>query len=915
MKKLKTYRAKRDFGQTSEPHGAAARKPAGKPATGNGGAFVIQKHAATRLHYDLRLELDGVMLSWAVTKGPSLIPGEKRLAIHVEDHPIEYNTFEGTIPKGQYGGGTVMIWDRGRWFPEGDPHRGMKKGHLDFRLEGHKLEGRWHLVRMKKRPGERQEPWLLIKSADEHARAKGDPDILEEAPASAATRRTMDEIASGRSRVWHSNRPAKEQSSSRVAAKPAAKSKPAAKPKPAARQARARTARKPPAEKSNKRKASAPDAGRIAGARRAKLPEFVTPSLAALSATAPDTADWIHEIKFDGYRIQARIENGRATLRTRTGLDWTHKFPTIAQAVAGLGDHDAILDGEIVSGDAQGVSDFSALQDDLKSGRHDRLVYYVFDLLHLDGFDLTGAAQIDRKAALARLTDALPRDGLARLSEHFETDGALMLKHACQMRLEGVVSKRRDAAYRAGRTGDWLKTKCANSQEFVAAGYGPSDVAPRRVRALVLGYYDKDGLTYAGRVGTGYSDAMRDALWRRLQPLRIDKSPFGHVPQEERGRPVHWVEPRMVVEVDFRGWTGAGRVRQASFKGVREDKPARQVVREIERMPEKTKQAALRQTVAKKTKAAATRTAATKTASSKAAPKTRPGAVTVATVPLTHPDRVYWDDAGVTKQMLAEYYESIWDRMRPHVTGRVLALVRCPDGQTAQCFYQKHASAGVDQRRLHLVKEPDGEESISVDDLSGLVALVQAGALEIHVRGSTIDRLEQASRLVFDLDPGPGVEWKALITAAREVRERLRDLKLESFVKTTGGKGLHVVLPIRPAPWDEVKEFCRRVAEDMAADDPKRFTATIKKSARNNRIFVDYLRNSHEATAIAPYSTRARPGATVSVPLSWDELAKQKTPNAFTVLDLPKRLARARTDPWSAMARLKQSLPATGKRR
>ena len=473
-----------------------------------------------------------------------------------------------------------------------------------------------------------------------------------------------------------------------------------------------------------------------------------------------------------------------------------------------------------------------------------------------------------------------------------------MLKHACQINLEGIISKRREAPYRSGRNGDWLKTKCSSSQELVVAGFGPSDVAPKRVRALVLGYYDKNEFQYAGRVGTGFSDKMRDDFWRKLEPLVIDKCPFGKVPEEERGRPVRWVKPQIVVEVDFRGWTGGGRVRQASFKGIREDKPAGQVVREVSQMPSKT-------TAAKK------KPAPVKAGTSKAktVSKSKVAAAEVAGVPLTHPDRVYWDDAGVTKQMLAEYYESVWKHMAPHVAGRVLSLVRCPDGQTGQCFYQKHASAGVDETKLHLVTEPDGEKSISVDDLAGVVALVQAGALELHVRGSTIDHLEDADRLVFDLDPGPGIKWKDIIAAARDVRERLKTLKLESFVKTTGGKGLHVVLPIKRVPWEEAKNFCRAFAEEMAADEPKRYTATIKKAARGNRIFVDYLRNSREATAVAPYSTRARPGATVSVPLTWDELGKQKSANAFTVLNLSKRLSKMKKDPWAGMDRVKQALP------
>jgi bifunctional non-homologous end joining protein LigD len=865
MANLRTYHAKRDFGKTAEPRGKAVRK--------KGFGYVIQKHDATRLHYDLRLELDGVMLSWAVTRGPSLIPGDKRLAIHVEDHPIQYNKFEGIIPDDQYGGGTVMIWDRGSWTPEHDPHKGMKKGHLDFELHGDKLRGHWHLVRMRKRPGERQEPWLLIKATDEFARKKSDPDILEEMPDSAATGRAMDEIAAQKKKVWHSNRSADDQ--------PEAKRAKAA-PKPA---------------KAAKRRGSKKKLAKIAGARNGPLPDFVAPSLATLSATAPASDHWVHEIKFDGYRIQARINGGTVSLKTRNGLDWTERFPTIAEACAALADHNAILDGEVASFDQNGVSDFSALQDDLKTGRHDRLVYHVFDLLHLDGQDLRTAPLLERKRALAALMAELPESGLVRLSEHFAEDGPTMLKHAENMHLEGIVSKRTDAPYRSGRTADWLKVKTASNQEFIIIGYEPSDKRGRLIRSLLLGYYDKGALRYAGRIGTGWGQKEERDLQKRLDPEGRKNSPLEKIPEEERLRKVKWVEPTIVVEVDFRGWTGGKLIRQGSLKGVREDKPAKQVVREVEQMPKaaKTKRAALRQKLPAKTGGA------------KASGKSQ--AAQVAGMTLTHPERIYWEDAGVTKQMLAEYYTEVWDWMRPHITGRVLALVRCPDGAAGQCFFQKHASAGIDAAHLKLVPD-DGDKSITVESIEGLVSLAQAGVLEIHVRGSSTADLEAADRLVFDLDPGPGVEWKDVIDAARDVRQRLRDLKLESFVKTTGGKGLHVVLPIKPVPWDDAKDFCRRIAEQMAAENPDRYTATIKKVARNNRIFIDYLRNSREATAIAPYSTRARPGATVSTPLTWEELSAQKTPNAFTVMNLPKRLARLRRDPWEKIGRLKQGLPA-----
>ena len=869
---LRAYRKKRKFDVTPEPRGRSVRRA--------GHQFVVQKHAATRLHYDLRLELDGVMKSWAVTRGPSLVAGEKRLAVHVEDHPIEYNKFEGIIPEGQYGGGTVMIWDKGSWTPDHDPHKGMKKGHLEFELDGIKLKGHWHLVRMRPRPGERQEPWLLIKGDDEFARKKSDPDMLEEMADSAATGRTMDEIASQKKRVWHSNRAADDQPEAKRAA-------PAQKPAKSAKTVKRGGSKKKPLK--------------IHGARGARLPDFVEPELATLSATAPSGRDWVHEIKFDGYRIQARIEGGKVSLRTRNGLDWTAKFPTITAACAELSGHDAILDGEAASFDENGVSVFSALQDDLKSGRTDRLVYYVFDLLHLDGQDLTPAPLLARKRALAALLSELPKDGVVRLSEAFDEDGPAMLKVAKDHHLEGIVSKRIDAPYRSARTADWLKIKTASNQELIVIGYEPSDKRTRLIRSLLLGYYEDGMLRYAGRIGTGWGQKQERDLQNRLDKLGRTGTPLDKIPEEERlSRGIKWVDPRLVVEVEFRGWTGGTLVRQGSLKGIREDKPARQVVREIENMPKQIKQAAARQ----------------KSPAKIAAPKPvgKAKGVAVAGVTLSHPDRVYWEDAGVTKEMLADYYTQVWEWMAPHIDKRVLALVRCPDGAAGQCFFQKHVSSGIDDTHLKAVPD-DGDKSITVDNVQGVVSLAQAGVLEIHVRGSTTNDLEKANRLVFDLDPGPGVEWKEVIAAAREVRELLRGLKLESFVKTTGGKGLHVVLPIKPEPWDDAKEFCRQLAEQMSRDNPERFTATIKKSARKDRIFIDYLRNSREATAIAPYSTRARPGATVSVPLSWEELGAQKVSNAFNVLNLPARLKRLKNDPWKGIGQINQSLPAKSRSR
>ncbi|HTS40543.1 MAG TPA: DNA ligase D [Stellaceae bacterium] len=864
---LKTYRAKRKFTVTPEPRGQIAR---GRGTGGN--RFVIQKHAARRLHYDFRLELDGVMKSWAVTKGPSLVPGEKRLAIHVEDHPIEYNTFEGTIPKGEYGGGTVMIWDRGRWIARDEPHRAYAKGHLSFDLDGEKLRGGWHLVRMRGRPRDKKEAWLLIKANDEEARGAREPDILDEKPRSAVTNRTMDEIAQGKA--------FKKKSASRKGA-------------------RVRTA----ADAVTRSAVWIPPprnaVAKPASSRAAALPSFVEPCLATLTKSPPRSADWIHEIKFDGYRVQARFDHGRVRLKTRKGLDWTEKFQTIADALSRLPAKTALIDGEVVVEDSEGHSDFSALQVALKNRDLDRLVYCAFDLLHLDGVDLTRAPQIERKAALAELLKRSPPGDLIRYSEHFDDDGAVVFKHACRMRLEGIISKRRDLPYHSGRSENWLKTKCLASQEFVIAGYEPSEVRQRGLRSLVLGYYEDGALRYAGRVGTGFSHDLARALQKKLDALGTEKAPFGQVPARERGQKVRWATPKLVVEIDFRGWTHDAILRQASFKGLREDKPAREVVREK----------AVTDARAGNDDHAPTRRLSTSPQAPPSRGRNASNRVEVGHVRLTHPDRVYWADVNVTKQQLAEYYVAIWDWIKPHIVDRPLALLRCPEGTKGECFFQKHIAAGIRDMSLSLAVDAKEKDIIVVKDVDDVVSLVQSGVLEIHARGSTIKNLELCDRIVFDLDPGEDVAWTTLVAAAREVRERLTQLKLESFVKLSGGKGLHVVLPIRGADWDMVKTFTQAMAMAMAADEPKLYVARMTKSLRKGRIFIDYLRNSREATSVAAYSSRARDGAPVSAPVSWQELGRTESAAMYTVQNLVKRLGRLKDDPWAEIRQLKQNLP------
>jgi bifunctional non-homologous end joining protein LigD len=822
-KPLQAYAAKRNFEASLEPKGG------GNKAAGY--RFCVQKHAARRLHFDLRLQLDGVLKSWAVTRGPSLVPGEKRLAVHTEDHPLEYLTFEGVIPKGEYGGGTMIVWDQGRWTPLADPHKGYAKGHLDFELEGQRLQGRWHLVRMRPRPRETKEQWLLLKGDDTFARSGGDPEIVDIAMSSVISGRTNAELAaSGETRSDH-------------AARAQAKTGPAA-----------------------------PDLARAPGARKGLLPVFLEPSLATLSGKAPSGGQWIHEIKFDGYRLQARVDGKSVKLLTRNGLDWTSKFKRIADALKKLGLGSALLDGEVVVEDEAGVSSFSSLQEDLKAGRIGRMVFYAFDLFYLDGYDLTKVPLIERKTLLAGLLDDAPADAIVRFSAHIDRSGDAMIRHACRLGLEGIVSKRKDKPYVGGRGPHWLKTKCTQRQEFVIAGYVPSSTSSKAVGSLVMAVYDKGTFVHVGRVGTGFTAALASGLWRDLDRLKRPSAPFPSKLPAEAARGVRWVEPKLVAEVELRGWTADGLLRHASFKGLRDDKDPTEIVRE----------------------------------SGKVEPD-RSG-VDLSRYCLTHPDRVLWPDVGLTKQGLAEFYVEIAEWILPHVIGRPLALVRCPSGVGSECFFQKHAWNGMNSAVRR--KRVADDEVLFIEDLDGLMALVQASCLEIHPWGSTLDAIEKADRITIDLDPAEDVPWTALIEGALEVRDRLKALRLESFIKTTGGKGLHVVVPLTPkAGWDEVKRFAQSLAEAMAKDSPERYLATMSKRARKGRIFVDYLRNGRGATAVAAYSTRARPGAPVSTPLAWDELVPSIRPDHFTVENLPTRLGHLGTDPWAELTSVRQGLP------
>jgi bifunctional non-homologous end joining protein LigD len=915
---LETYRKKRQFNVTPEPRGRKGRA--------GGHRYVIQKHAARRLHYDLRLELDGVMKSWAVTRGPSLDPNEKRLAVHVEDHPVEYNAFEGTIPEGEYGGGTVMIWDRGGWSPEGDPHRGLAKGHLIFDLDGDKLHGRWHLVRMRARAGDRHDNWLLIKGKDEAARGPRDKDILEEQPRSATTGRTIEEIAAGKGgkkRVWHSNRAADakaqkpedkaafKQKIAKIAAEQQTKAKPSSrrptKTKPAARPG---VEAKPSAQRAGRKRGGNGNASRPTKSKPQPPPKFVPLSLATLYDKAPSGSDWLHEIKFDGYRTEARLDSGDVQLLTRKQQNWTHRFPPVAEAVAALPATTALLDGEIVVEGDNGISNFSLLQTDLKDGRTDRFVYYVFDLLHLDGRDLTREPLTERKAVLARLLKGLGKGGVIRYTDDFDEAGPVVLRHACEMGLEGIVSKRRSAPYRSGRTDNFVKSKCHGREEFVVAGYVPATALPRAIGALIVATHQDGELRYAGRVGTGYTQKMAHELFKRLEPSRIARRPVD-LPADEKRKDVVWVEPTLVIETEFAGVTHGGVLRQASFKGIREDKAAGDVVRETP-APQPSASASQAQPArnSPRTAKASVTTAKQDDKTNQTKNKKDDGAGGIERQ-LTHPDRIYWPDVGVTKKDLAEYYVSVWDWIKPQIRGRALSLVRAPEGVGGETFFQKHIAANVKSSPLRRAVAGKDHDVIAVDTLDDLVALVQSGTLEIHVRGSRLDSLETCDRIVFDLDPGEGLAWPQIVAAAREVRDRLKAEKLESFVKLSGGKGIHVVLPIADADWEAAKLYSQSIATRMAADSPKLYLAKMTKSLRAGRVFIDYFRNSREATSIAAYSTRARAGAPVSAPVAWERLSRTNGGNDFSVLDLKRRL---KDDAWAEIGKVRQKLPPLSKR-
>jgi bifunctional non-homologous end joining protein LigD len=872
---LTVYRTKRDFTKTEEPSGEQRVAPSARLR------FVVQKHAARQLHYDFRLEWEGVFKSWAVARGPSLNPTDKRLAVEVEDHPLDYGDFEGTIPAGQYGGGTVMLWDRGFWIPEGakSTEDALQAGDLKFTLEGDKLKGSWVLVRMRgDKFGGKRTNWLLIKHRDADSTDKSGEAVLNE-DRSVASGRTMQQIADGKGRrpkpfmlagtapgkadaVWNSNRA--EGGGQELAP-------PAGAPGEAAENAKPR---------------------RIKPIMVKAVPKFIEPQLAKLVARPPDRDGWGHEVKFDGYRAQLNVEKGNAVIRTRTGLDWTERFKAIAKEASAF--PDCIIDGEIVALDDRQLPNFGALQAALSAEKSDDLVFYAFDLLFEGREDLRGLALSERKARLEKFLSAQSASSGIRYVSHLQSNAEAVLASACKIGLEGIISKKLDAPYTSGRSDRWLKAKCRAGQEVVLGGW---TTEAGTLRSLLAGVYRDGQLAYAGRIGTGYGRDVVKALLPKLSKLTREKSPFTGPNAPPKESNVRWLKPELIAEIEFEGWTGSGMIRQAAFKGLREDKDPRDVVAETATMQKSTEKKPVR---AKTRAAQMTRAAAKKTNSAPAAA----GAATVMGVTLSKPDKALWPDAGdgkpVTKLDLAHFYEQIGEWMLPHLAGRPCSLLRAPDGIEGQQFFQRHAMQGMSELFDFVKVRGDKAPYVQIDRVEALAAVAQVGALELHPWNCARNDPETAGRLVFDLDPAPDVKFEAVIAAALDIRERLEKLGLVCFCKSTGGKGLHVVTPLlegkKAVAWPIAKNFAHLVCAQMAQDSPTRYLDNMSKAKRAGRIFLDYLRNDRTATAVAVLSPRAREGAPVSMPLVWRDVKKGLEPKAFTVRTAPALLAKSK--PW-----------------
>jgi bifunctional non-homologous end joining protein LigD len=957
---LARYRSMRDFDVTAEPAGARSKsnKSPRQPKTSRGLPFVIQKHAASHLHYDFRLGWAGVLKSWAVAKGPSYNVKDRRLAVQVEDHPMEYGGFEGIIPKGQYGDGTVMVWDQGTWWPQlghENVDAGLRDGHLKFEMNGTKMKGKWALIRMGGHAAggdthwdKSSKPnWLLIKEHDSFERPPDAEPITEQSPNSAVTGRSIEQIAEQEDHVWQSNKSAylRDPSIKVPKGQPWHRNDKSAKGAPHTSLGRSpgktveeddqglKARHKTPATKSSPEIVTLP---------REPQPTFISPQLALEATAPPATTDWLHELKLDGYRIQARKSGNKIALLTRKGLDWTHRMPAVAAAVAALPTKTCTLDGEVIVLGPDGNSNFAALQASFQNGEAHPLTYFVFDLLHLNGHNTRNSPLRDRKQLLAEILPTANEN--LRLSEDIAGDGLAIFHHACDLHAEGIISKRADAPYRSSRSSDWLKSKCLREQEFVIAGYTLSTEGPDRIGSLLLAYYAPDDnagaphlasgkrsrvppkkLIYAGRTGTGFTQKLKRDLLTQLSKLHIDKTAVEKISTPDR-RGALWIKPTLVAQVRFATWTSDNLVRQAAFLGLREDKPPAEVTREEPTVAPRPKHSEaskkrressrlevpvkhpLRKATTSTIRSASVRP---ETGLNAALRNTKPGSISTK-VRLTHPEKVLDPESGLTKQQLADYYAAVADRMLPHIADRPLSLVRCPDGACKPCFFQKHVNSmlppGIGSVDVPDKKTGVPEPYITLNTAEALISLAQLGVLEVHPWGSRNNDLEHPDRLILDLDPDESLSWSTLTAAAAEVRKRLKKLGLESFLKLTGGKGLHIVAPFEPTlTWPELKDLAHNFVLAMERDNPSLYLTKMTKSARAGKIYLDYLRNERGATAVAPYSPRARLGAHVSLPLTWSALNDLARP-VFSVHDLDQWRNRLRTDPWKAMLSTPQQL-------
>lgn len=888
--KLETYQRKRTFDKTPEPSGAAKRSARARKSADHALSFVIQEHDARRLHYDFRLELDGTLKSWAVPKGPSLDPSVKRLAVHVEDHPLDYGSFEGDIPEGNYGAGSVIVWDRGTWAPQSgtveDAAREYEKGKLKFVLDGEKLHGGWTLVKSHMRGSGDKEQWLLIKERDDEARPEAEYDILLKKPGSVMSTSLGARGKSGAVRE-------------RTERKAAAKKAPAR--KTASKKANGHAHPDIVANRSAESLRTLSHEPAIEGALKAKLPATFKPQLATLVDAAPPRNDWAYEIKFDGYRVLARIDTIKGKheilMYTRNGNDWTAKFSKQVKALERLDIESGWLDGEAVVLDDRGLPDFQALQNAFDVGRPQDIVVYFFDVPYLNGYDLRNVPLVQRRAILKALIEPID-DPVLRYSQDFDFHADDLLKSACDMALEGIIGKRIDSTYVSGRSASWIKLKCRRRQEFVIGGYSEPSGSRGQFGALLLGVYDTHGqLQYAGRVGSGFDHATLVAVKKELDKREVKRMPFASEPQERSRTPVHWVKPELVAECNFAEWTKERIVRQASFVSLRDDKPARQIVKEV---PASAKKVASKKTPAKKT-----------------ATKATAGSAEIEGVKISHPDRVIDKSSGFTKLDVVEYYASVADWMLPHLKDRPVSLVRAPEDIGGELFFQKHsAKLAIPHITQHADIDPGHPPLLTIESSQALVGTAQMGTIELHTWNAVASNIEKPDRMVFDLDPGEGVGWERMIEAAKLTKDLLAELGLTSFCKTSGGKGFHVVVPLaKQAGWDDMKDFSQAVAQHMASALPKLFSAKMGMQNRKGKIFIDYLRNNRGSSTVAAFSLRARPGLGASMPLSWDELDDVKSGDQWNIGNVRERLDALKGDPWAGYDKARQRLTAEMKKR